>query len=79
MPPQPGPAPRAAQPRLNTRPLWLLYACTCLIIATLAGADLAVSLNLRQSALRNTEANLRNISLVLAEQADRAERGSTWC
>jgi hypothetical protein len=57
------------------KPLGLLYACTCLIIATLIGAAVAVSLNLRESTLRNSEANLHNLSLALAEQADRAVQG----
>ncbi len=75
MPPQPDPDIPATQPRLSTRPLWLLYTGTWLIIAILLGAALAVSLNLREATLRNTEANLRNLSLALAEQADRAVQG----
>ncbi|HEY3848309.1 MAG TPA: ATP-binding protein, partial [Acetobacteraceae bacterium] len=75
MPPQSGPDSPAAQPSLNIRPLWLLYTCTCLIIAILIGADLAVSLNLRETTLRNSEHNLRNISITLAEQANRSLQG----
>jgi hypothetical protein len=75
MPPQPIPAIQAAPPGLGTRPLWLLYTCTCLIIVVLIMADAAVSLHLRETALRGTETNLRNISLALAEQADRAVQG----
>ncbi|MGA3402148.1 MAG: ATP-binding protein [Acetobacteraceae bacterium] len=55
--------------------MWLLYACTGLIIAILIGAGLSVSLRLRETTLRDSEANLRNISLALAEQADRAVQG----
>ncbi len=75
MPLHSGPNVHAAHPRLNAGPLWLLYTCTCLIIAILLGADVAVSLNLREAALRNTEVNLHNIGLALAEQADRALQG----
>ena len=68
MPPSFGSNPAIAE-KPNARPLWLLYACTCLVIAILIGADLTVSLNLRESTLRNNAANLHNISLALAEQA----------
>ncbi len=74
MPPSFGSNPAIAE-KPNARPLWLLYACTCLVIAILIGADLTVSLNLRESTLRNNAANLHNISLALAEQADRAVQG----
>jgi hypothetical protein len=75
MPSRPGPEPPTRHPGLNPGPLWLLYTCTCLIIAILLGAGVAVSLNLRETTLRNAETNLRNISLALAEQADRAVQG----
>jgi signal transduction histidine kinase/DNA-binding response OmpR family regulator len=76
MPPQPSPNSRAARSSRNPGALWLLYTCTCLIIAILIGAGLAVSMNLRESTLRNTETSLRNISVALAEQADRAVQGA---
>ena len=75
MPSQPSPDTQAVPPSLGIRPLWLLSTCTFLIIAILIIADAAVSLHLREAALRNTETNLRNISLALAEQADRAVQG----
>ncbi len=75
MPSQPSPDTQAVPPSLGNRPLWLLYTCAFLIIAILIIADAAVSLHLREAALRNTETNLRNISLALAEQADRAVQG----
>lgn len=75
MPSQPSPDTQAVPPSLGNRPLWLLYTCAFLIIAILVIADAAVSLHLREAALRNTETNLRNISLALAEQADRAVQG----
>ena len=75
MPPQSGSHSPAAPPGLNAKSLWLLYACTGLIIAILIGAGLSVSLRLRETTLRDSEANLRNISLALAEQADRAVQG----
>jgi signal transduction histidine kinase/HPt (histidine-containing phosphotransfer) domain-containing protein len=75
MPSHPASDTKTVPPSLGIRPLWLLYSCTFLIIAILMIADLAVSLHLRESALRNTETNLRNISLALAEQADRAVQG----
>ena len=52
-----------------------MYTCAGLIIVILLGTDLAVSLHLREMTLRNTEANLANLSLALAEQADRAVQG----
>ena len=75
MPLAPGSDSTAMPPGLNTRPLWLLYACAFLVIAILIGADLAASLQLRDSTLRNSEANLRHMSLALAEQADRSVQG----
>ncbi len=75
MPLVPGSDSTAMPPGLNTRPLWLLYACAFLVIAILIGADLAASLQLRDSTLRNSEANLRHMSLALAEQADRSVQG----
>ena len=78
MPTPPAPADPAAHAlprRLNIRAPRLLYACTGLIIAVLIVADLAALLNLRASTLRASESNLRNISLTLAEQADRTVQG----
>jgi hypothetical protein len=73
--PPPAPGTTRSAPRLGPGPPWLLYACTCLIVAVLAGAFAASALNLRETTLRNTEQNLRNVSLTLAEQADRAVQG----
>ena len=61
--------------RLPTRPLWLLYTCTALIVLTLVGGLAAAVLNLRETTLRSAETNLTTISLTLAEQADRAVQG----
>ncbi|MDR3535599.1 MAG: ATP-binding protein [Acetobacteraceae bacterium] len=61
--------------RIATSPLWLLYACTCLIILVLAVAEGVMVLDMREATLRNTERNLRNISVALAEQANRALQG----
>ncbi len=72
-PPDPDPS-RSTRP-LITRPLWLLYTCTALIILALAAGEAAVVMNLRATTLRNAEANLHNVSLALAEQADRTVQG----
>lgn len=69
MPPQPGSDCHAAQASLSTRPLWLLVISTCLIIAMLIGADLAVSLNLRESTLRNAGGVTLTLALVTASGA----------
>ncbi len=75
MPPQPGPDAPTAPSGRNNLTLWLLYACTLLIIAILVGADVEVSLSMRQASLHNSEATLHDISLALAEQGDRAVQG----
>lgn len=56
----------------NRRSLWLLGGCTGVILLVLIAATVGVILNLRQAVLRGTETTLRNLSLVLAEQADRS-------
>jgi len=75
MPAQPTTVALPTPPRRNACASCMLFVCTALIIATLIAADIALLLSLRESALRNSEANLRNISLALAEQADRALQG----
>lgn len=65
----------APSKRVNPGPLRVLYACTFLIIALLMAAESAVILNMRESTLRTTETNLTNISLALAEQANRSMQG----
>lgn len=59
-------------PPSGLRSLWLLGACTILILAVLIAATAGVIVALRQAAMRETETTLRNFSVVLAEQADRA-------
>jgi hypothetical protein len=75
MPNHADPNPSTVPPDPAGKPLWLLLVCTALIVAILIGADISVLLNLRESTLRSSEANLHNISLALAEQADRAVQG----
>jgi signal transduction histidine kinase/DNA-binding NarL/FixJ family response regulator/HPt (histidine-containing phosphotransfer) domain-containing protein len=53
-------------------PLRPLYACTLLIVAILIVAEAVMVLDMRETTLRASEANLRNISVALAEQADRS-------
>src|SRR5277367_7199862 len=59
--------------RVNSRaaPLRLLYACTALLILVLLATNGAVILHLRNSELLEQETQLNNLSLILAEQADR--------
>jgi len=59
------PTPRHAQLRL-------LYAGTILLIVVLLGTNAAVVLHLRKSELLHEEDQLKNLSLILAEQADRS-------
>jgi len=61
---------RASTPR--HAPLRLLYAGTILLIVVLLGTNAAVILDLRKSELLHEEDQLKNLSLVLAEQADRS-------
>lgn len=61
--------------RPATGPLWLVYAGAIAIVAILGLAEATVVLNMRESTLRNTEANLHNISVALADQANRAFQG----
>lgn len=53
------------------RPLWLLHAGALVIVLLLAGADVAVLLNLRESALRNAEGTISTVALTLSEQCER--------
>jgi signal transduction histidine kinase len=52
--------------------LRLLYAGTALLILVLLAMNVAVILHLRESELLDQENQLRNLSLTLAEQADRS-------
>jgi signal transduction histidine kinase/DNA-binding response OmpR family regulator len=72
MRPRPDAVSASLRPRFRPGPLWLLYACTGLIVAILVGGFLASVLDLRETTLRNTERNLHNVSITLAEQANRA-------
>jgi diguanylate cyclase (GGDEF)-like protein len=53
-------------------PVRLLYACATLLVLVLLAADGGTILHLRQSALLAEEGQLRTLSLILAEQADRS-------
>jgi signal transduction histidine kinase len=53
-------------------PLRLLYAGMALLILVLLATNAAVILHLRDSELRDQENQLKNLSLTLAEQADRS-------
>jgi diguanylate cyclase (GGDEF)-like protein len=55
-------------------PLRLLYACTALLILVLFATNAAVIWHLRNSELLDQENQLKNLSLILAEQADRTFR-----
>ncbi len=61
-------------PASNPRhaPLRLVYACMALLILLLFGTNAAVILHLRENELLDEENQLRNLSLTLAEQADRS-------
>jgi diguanylate cyclase (GGDEF)-like protein len=65
--PMPSPA---AKPRHT--PLRLLYVGTALLILVLLGTNTAVIVDLRESALLNEEGQLKTLSLIVAEQADRS-------
>jgi signal transduction histidine kinase len=60
------------EPTPHRTPLRLLYLGTALLILVLLATNAAVILHLRKSERRNEEAQLANLSLTLAEQADRA-------
>jgi signal transduction histidine kinase len=53
-------------------PTRLLYACAALLILVLLATNAAVILHLRESAMLEEEKQLKNLSLTLAEQADRS-------
>jgi hypothetical protein len=53
-------------------PTRLVYACTALLILVLLVTNTAVILHLRESELLHEENQLKNLSLTLAEQADRS-------
>ncbi len=56
-------------------PLWTLGSVVVLVIAIVAVVETFALTNMRDSTLRNTETNLANISVALAEQASRAFQG----
>ncbi len=58
-------------PSPHPAPLKLLYACVGLLILVLLATSATVIAQLRQSALLAEEGNQKNLSLILAEQADR--------
>jgi diguanylate cyclase (GGDEF)-like protein len=60
----------ATKPRHTS--LRLLYACTALLILVLLATNAAVILHLRESNLLDQENHLKNLSLILAEQAERS-------
>ncbi len=63
---------RPPTPNIRNLPLRVLYACTALVILVLLAVNAAVILGLREDALVYEEGGLKNLSLILAEQADRA-------
>src|SRR5258708_16559659 len=58
--------------RSGPRPLRLLSACTLLVLLVLGGTGAAIILHLRESGLRGEERELANLSVTLAEEADRS-------
>jgi hypothetical protein len=52
-------------------PLRLLYVGTAILILLLLATNFAVIVHLRQTALRDEDGNLKTVSLILAEQAER--------
>jgi len=59
-------------PNPHNAPLLLLYACTAVIVLVLVAMNIGVIVHLRDSELRREEEQLKNLSLTLAEQANRA-------
>ncbi len=57
------------------RPLTMLYGGGLLVVVVLVTAMLVVGINLRERSVESAERNLGNISVALAEQADRAVQG----
>jgi diguanylate cyclase (GGDEF)-like protein/PAS domain S-box-containing protein len=62
----------ALNPRSAAAPLRLLYTGTALLILVLLATNAAVILHLRESELLQEEGQLTNLSLIMAEQADRS-------
>jgi signal transduction histidine kinase len=58
--------------RRRPAPLRLIYLGTALLIFLLLAIDVAVIVHLRQSELRDAEGQLKTLSLILAEQAERS-------
>ena len=63
---------RASPFRPAPRPLLRLYACTAFLIVLLLATNAAIILHLRESELLDQESQLTNLSLTLAEQAERS-------
>jgi len=63
---------RAAAGKLRSRPIMLLIASGVALIAAIVIATMATIFNLRDRALADSETELRNLALVLAEQTDRS-------
>jgi signal transduction histidine kinase len=63
---------RPSPSRSARRPLRRLYACTALLIVLLLATNAAIILHLRESELLDQESQLTNLSLTLAEQAERS-------
>ncbi|HEX3498015.1 MAG TPA: ATP-binding protein, partial [Stellaceae bacterium] len=63
---------RSSPPLSAPRPLLRLYACTGLLIVLLLATNAAIIMHLRESELLDQEGELRNLSLTLAEQAERS-------
>jgi diguanylate cyclase (GGDEF)-like protein len=62
----------ASVSRSAAAPLRLLYTGTALLILVLLATNAAVILHLRESELLYQEGQLKNLSLIMAEQADRS-------
>jgi len=56
-------------------PLWIIGSVVALVIALVVLVETFALTNMRDGTLRNTETNLTNISVALAEQASRTFRG----
>jgi diguanylate cyclase (GGDEF)-like protein/PAS domain S-box-containing protein len=70
--PEPAAAARPATPRkARSRPITLLVAGAAALIAAVASGTALMILNLRDTALTDSQRELRNIALVLAAQTDR--------
>ena len=66
---EPTPSPAAKRRYTSQR---LLYVGTAILISLLLATNVAVIMHLRQSELRDEENQLKSLSLILAQQADRS-------